>query len=86
MFPFGIAALKVFHPGEGPVLWILNGFAVSTEHIPSAFAYKKDAIDIYSCSFNMAGKFRKASLDMKSALKEGVTKVYISSFVEVVSF
>ncbi|XP_052781406.1 neuroendocrine convertase 2-like isoform X2 [Mya arenaria] len=71
-----LVGLKVFKLDEEDIK-ILKAFkhvSFSNEKIPAALEYKRDVIDIYSCSFNLRSAFVKNDIETKTILKEGVTK------------
>lgn len=68
-----LCVLKTFEATEEPWLWILKGYSYVTEYIAEALAFKNDVIDVYSCSFNLYHKFIPHSIDIKTALEEGIT-------------
>ncbi|XP_060590055.1 neuroendocrine convertase 2-like [Ruditapes philippinarum] len=68
-----LAALKVFQINKRYIsLDVRMGFPFSIDKVPSALEFKRQDIDIYSCSFNLHNKYISASPEMKSALQEGV--------------
>ncbi|XP_060580578.1 neuroendocrine convertase 2-like, partial [Ruditapes philippinarum] len=70
-----LAALKVFQINKHYIsLAIKEGFPFSIVNVPSALEYKRQDIDIYSCSFNLHNKYKSATPEMKTALQEGVLK------------
>lgn len=77
VFKAFILALKAFKHIEDFRRPVPYGPSLQMDYIPAALTYRKDEIDIYSCSFNLHNNFRAASLALRTALKEGVEMVQI---------